>query len=52
MARWTTTGTSQATIQTLLDNNHNATQGFAIQDRPDLSGRPLTFGIAAMLLKP
>ncbi|WP_162127474.1 LamG-like jellyroll fold domain-containing protein [Flavobacterium phycosphaerae] len=47
VARWTTTGTSQATIQTLLDNNHNATQGFDIQDRPDLSGRPLTFGIAA-----
>ena len=47
VARWTTTGTSQATIQTLLDNNHTTTQGFAIQDRPDLSGRPLTFGIAA-----
>ncbi|MCZ8128736.1 MAG: Ig-like domain-containing protein [Microcystis sp. LE19-114.1B] len=47
VARWTTTGNSQATIQTLLDNNHNATQGFALQDRPDLAGRPLTFGIAA-----
>jgi hypothetical protein len=47
VARWTTTGNSQATIQTLLDNNHNATQGFALQDRPDVAGRPLTFGIAA-----
>ncbi len=36
-AKWTSTGTTVATIQALVDNNHNTGQGFVIQDRPDLS---------------
>lgn len=45
--KWTTTGTTQSTIQALIDNNHTTGQGFIIQDRPDLSGRPLSFGTLA-----
>lgn len=43
-AKWTTTGTTTSTIQTLIDNNHFSppVQGFVIQDRPDLS-KSLTF---------
>ncbi|MCA6384615.1 MAG: hypothetical protein IM620_14160, partial [Cytophagales bacterium] len=47
VAKWTTVGTGIGNIQTLLDNNHTGAQGFAIQDRPDLTARPITFGIAA-----
>ncbi len=38
-AKWTTTGTTISTIQSLVDNNHSSSpiQGFIIQDRPDLS---------------
>ncbi|MBU3744011.1 MAG: hypothetical protein FGM61_05590 [Sediminibacterium sp.] len=36
-AKWITTGTSVSTIKILVDNNHTGTQGFVIQDRPDLS---------------
>jgi hypothetical protein len=45
-AKWLSTGTTTSTIQTLLDNNHsgNPSQGFYIQDRPDLS-KYLTFGV-------
>lgn len=44
-AKWTTTGTTITTIQTLIDNNHSAPNiGFFIQDRPDLSQR-LTFSV-------
>jgi hypothetical protein len=49
-AKWTTTGTTTATIQTLLDNNYQTaylggpgTIGFVIQDRPDL-GKVLELG--------
>ncbi len=49
-ARWTTTGTTTATIQTLLDNNYQTAYlggpgsiGFVIQDRPDL-GKVLEWG--------
>ena len=42
-ANWTTTGTTTATIQTLVDNNYQTAYqfspgsiGFVIQDRPDL----------------
>jgi hypothetical protein len=42
-AKWTTkSGNTISDIQILLDNNHTGTQGFVIQDRPDLSGKPLT----------
>lgn len=40
-AKWTTTGTTTSTIQTLVDNNYQTSPGsigFFIQDRPDLSG--------------
>jgi hypothetical protein len=40
-AKWLTTGTTTATIQTLVDNNYQTSPGsigFFIQDRPDLSG--------------
>ncbi|MFO0322535.1 MAG: hypothetical protein ACK504_08915, partial [Bacteroidota bacterium] len=47
VAKWTTVGNAIANIQTLLDNNHTGTQGFNIQDRPDLLARPITFGITA-----
>ena len=49
-ANWTTTGTTTATIQTLVDNNYQTayqfgpgTIGFVIQDRPDL-GKVLEWG--------
>ena len=49
-AKWTTTGTTTATIQSLLDNNYQTaylggpgTIGFVIQDRPDL-GKVLEWG--------
>ncbi len=49
-AKWITTGTTTATIQTLLDNNYQTayqsgpgTIGFVIQDRPDL-GKILEWG--------
>jgi hypothetical protein len=41
-ARWTTTGNSTSQIQALVDNNHDATSGFVLQDRPDLASRPLS----------
>jgi hypothetical protein len=43
-AKWVTTGTTTATIQVLVDNNHSNSpnRGFVIQDRPDLS-KHLTF---------
>ena len=44
-AKWITTGTTTATIQTLVDNNYQTAYvdgpgsiGFFIQDRPDLGG--------------
>lgn len=43
-AKWTTVGTTTSTIQALVDNNHALSQGFVIQDRPDLS-KKLTFFI-------
>lgn len=49
-AKWTTTGTTTATIQTLVDNNYQTAYqfgpgsiGFVIQDRPDL-GKVLEWG--------
>ncbi len=41
VARWTTVGNSTATIQVLVDNNHDVVNGFVLQDRPDLANRPL-----------
>jgi len=37
-AKWTTVGTTTATIQTLVDNQYQVADniGFFIQDRPDL----------------
>lgn len=44
-AKWTSVGTSTSNIQALVDNNHSSpSQGFIIQDRPDL-GKVLTFGV-------
>jgi len=46
VAKWTTTGTTTATIQALIDNNHSGIpllRGFAMQDRPDLVNHPVTF---------
>ena len=42
VARWTTIGSSTSSIQVLVDNNHDATNGFVLQDRPDLASRPLS----------
>lgn len=49
-AKWTTTGTTTSTIQTLVDNNYQTAYpgfpgsiGFVIQDRPDL-GKVLEWG--------
>jgi hypothetical protein len=39
-AKWTTKVVGD--IQILIDNNHTGSQGFVIQDRPDLAGDPLT----------
>lgn len=41
-ANWVTTGTTTATIQALIDNNHGSGTGFVLQDRPDLA-KVLTF---------
>jgi len=41
--KWETVGTTTSTIQVLIDNNHATSQGFFIQDRPDLS-QILQFG--------
>ena len=46
IAKWTTVGTTTGSIQTLVDNNHTTLQGFVIQDRPELAGKPGSFGIA------
>lgn len=44
-AKWTTTGTTTSTIQSLVDNFHDGTAGrITLQDRPDLS-KKLTFFI-------
>jgi hypothetical protein len=44
-AKWTTTGTTTSTIQSLVDNFHSGTLGrITLQDRPDLS-KKLTFFI-------
>ena len=43
-AKWTTTGTTQSTIQSLVDNFHGAVGRITVQDRPDLS-KKLTFFI-------
>jgi len=45
-AKWTTSGNTTSTIQTLVDNNHagSPNRGFVIQDRPDLS-KILTFSV-------
>lgn len=43
IAKWTTTGTTTATIQVLLDNNHSVGNGFIMQDRPDQTNKPLSF---------
>ena len=41
-AKWTTkVGNTAGDIQVLIDNNHSNSQGFVIQDRPDLAGDPL-----------
>jgi hypothetical protein len=47
VAKWTTVGSTLGSVQTLVDNNHTSAQGFEIQDRPDLSGKPVEFGITA-----
>lgn len=49
---WTTTGTAISSIQAILDNSHNGGAGFALQDRPDLTGKPLTWGIGARTITP
>ena len=42
-AKWTTTGTTSSTIQTILDNSSTiAAPSFVLQDRPDL-GKALAF---------
>ncbi|MFO0435222.1 MAG: arabinofuranosidase catalytic domain-containing protein [Sphingobacteriaceae bacterium] len=45
LASWTTVGASIANIQALLDNDHNCTRVFVIQDRPDLVNKPVTIGM-------
>jgi hypothetical protein len=45
IASWTTVGAAVATTQALIDNNHNCSRGFIIQDRPDLVNRPVTIGM-------
>ncbi len=47
IAKWTTIGSTVGSIQTLVDNNHTASQGFVIQDRPDFPAKPIEFGITA-----
>jgi hypothetical protein len=43
-AKWTTTGTTTSSIQSLVDNFHGSVGRFTLQDRPDLS-KKLTFFI-------
>ncbi|HEV7231630.1 MAG TPA: arabinofuranosidase catalytic domain-containing protein [Bacteroidia bacterium] len=43
LANWTTTGTTTATEQTLVDNNSSLNNGFVMQDRPDQVNTPLSF---------
>ena len=50
-AKWTTknwTGNFNTDLQAIIDNNHSGSPspgvGFVIQDRPDLTNRPLTTG--------
>jgi hypothetical protein len=45
LASWTTVGAAIANIQALIDNDHNCSRGFVIQDRPDLVNRPITIGM-------
>jgi hypothetical protein len=45
LASWTTVGASIGNIQTLIDNDHNCTKGFVVQDRPDLLNKPLTLTV-------
>jgi hypothetical protein len=45
LAAWTTVGASIANIQALIDNDHNCSRGFVIQDRPDLVNKPVTIGM-------
>ena len=45
LAAWTTVGASIGNIQTLIDNDHNCSKGFVVQDRPDLLNRPLTLTV-------
>ncbi len=45
LAAWTTVGASIGNIQTLIDNDHNCTKGFVVQDRPDLLNRPVTLAV-------
>lgn len=45
IASWTTVGAAVANIQALIDNNHNCSRGFIIQDRPDLLNKPVTIGM-------
>ena len=51
-AKWTTVGTTSATIQVLVDNNYQTEPfsiGFEIQDRPDL-GKVLEWGASPQTL--
>ncbi len=42
--KWTTTGSTSSSIQTLLDNSYTtASPSFLLQDRPDLSSNALSF---------
>jgi len=45
IASWTAIGATTATIQALIDNDHNCTRGFVFQDRPDLVNKPATLGM-------
>lgn len=45
VASWTTVGGGIGNIQALIDNNHNCSRGFIIQDRPDFVNRPVTMGV-------
>lgn len=44
VTKWTTINSnSSADIQAIIDNGHQNSRGFVIQDRPDLSNDPLTY---------
>jgi hypothetical protein len=49
--KWTTVGTTNSTIQALVDNNHSFNNGFVIQDRPDIS-KYLTFSVRPTVSNP